>query len=162
MKYLTSLKSSFIFRESGLGFRLVELLSPVKSERGSICWHRLFSWVLPGNQTGHRSCFITGMPHDLTQQTSSGMRMAEKREEETDPSVLLRCFKALSRLQRSIQQANQRPWRKIGPLQRLFLWSFSPVYGHGQEKEPFSFSLSSVMYCCQKRVLGPLLKRNIS
>lgn len=96
MKQLTSLKSSFIFRESGLGFRLVELLSSVQSEMGSIRRHHLFSCLFPSNRTGCRSFFITGMPHVLTQHSSCGMRTAEEREEETDPSTLVRCFNARS------------------------------------------------------------------
>jgi len=34
------------------------------------------------------------MPHVLTQHNSSGMRTAEKREGDTDPSMLVRCFNA--------------------------------------------------------------------
>lgn len=94
MKYLTSLKSSFIFRVSGLGFRLVEIRSSVKSEMGPRCWHRLSSWLFPSNRTGCCSLFITRMPHVLTRHASTGMRTAGKREEETAPSMLVQCFNA--------------------------------------------------------------------
>lgn len=65
-----------------------------RSEMCSRCWHRLSSWLFPGNQTGHYSFFITGMPHVLTQHISSGMKTSENREEETEPSTLVQCFDA--------------------------------------------------------------------
>lgn len=94
MKHLTSLKSSFIFKVwHGIRAGWTPVLS-VGQKCAPDVDTRLSSWLFPGNQTGHHSFFITGMPHVLTQHISSGMKTSENREEETEPSTLVQCFDA--------------------------------------------------------------------
>lgn len=109
---------------------LLSSCSQYKSELGSICWH-----LFPDYCACHDNFFIIRVPLVLTQHTSNcvkDIRENRRRHLSIHVGAMLQSKIQLFQLQR-IQQESWWPWREIGPLQWLFLWSFSSAYGHGHD-----------------------------